>query len=153
MKSNTLDDKQEIEKWKKEDDYKEIKMGNMEATMRKMDRKEAGLKLDLSKLESENVQYQRRINEMNSMLTSLLIQLTKIKDEHMSMKQSFTELTKENELLKDKNGIDLGQLTPRPNWKGLANQYKINHLETGKFRKLEYFGGKLYLAKWPNQGT
>jgi hypothetical protein len=30
-------------------------MGNMEATMRKMDRKEAGLKLDLSKLESENV--------------------------------------------------------------------------------------------------
>lgn len=132
MKTSNIGDKIEIEKLRKEDDFKEIKISNMGETMKGMEAGEMSLKDKLSKMGDENAQYSRRINEMNSMLTSLLIQLTKIKDEHMSMKQKFNVLNKENELLKDKNGIDLGQMTPRPNWKGLTSQYKINYIETGK---------------------
>jgi hypothetical protein len=44
---------------------------------------------------------------MNSMVTNILIQLTKIKDEHVSIQKKYTSLQKENETLKDKHGIDL----------------------------------------------
>lgn len=86
MKTSNIGDKIEIEKLRKEDDFKEIKISNMGETMKGMEAGEMSLKDKLSKMGDENAQYSRRINEMNSMLTSLLIQLTKIKDEHMSMK-------------------------------------------------------------------
>jgi hypothetical protein len=54
--------------------------------MKDMELGETNMKEKLNSLRNENSGYTKRISEMNSMLTSLLIQLTKIKDEHVSMK-------------------------------------------------------------------
>ena len=48
----------------------------------------------------------------------------------MSIQKKFSTLQKENETLKDKNGIDLQQLTPRPNWQDLQEQYDMRVVDT-----------------------
>jgi peptidoglycan hydrolase CwlO-like protein len=106
---------------RKGDDKNIIKITNMKSDMLSIEESKESLLKKYREMEAENSENFRKSNYMNSMLTSLVIQLTKIKDEHMQMKDNFAKLNKENEFLKDKHGIDLGQLTPRPNWKGLSD--------------------------------
>lgn len=73
MKSGTIEDKVEIEKLRKEDDFKEIKISNMQDTMKHLEKDELSMKEKLSQLKNENAGYNKRISEMNSLLTSLLI--------------------------------------------------------------------------------
>lgn len=73
MKSGTIEDKVEIEKLRKEDDFKEIKISNMQDTMKHLEKDDLSMKEKLSQLKNENAGYNKRISEMNSLLTSLLI--------------------------------------------------------------------------------
>lgn len=123
---------------RKGDDKNIIKITNMKSDMLSIEESKESLLKKYREMEAENSENFRKSNYMNSMLTSLVIQLTKIKDEHMQMKDNFAKLNKENEFLKDKHGIDLGQLTPRPNWKGLSDQYNVNIIDTGIFFKINF---------------
>lgn len=118
----------------KEDNFKDTQIYNMNQSIKEMDKEAAEYKTKIVGMEKDSRNYGRRLNEMNSIIRSILLKLEKIKDEHLSMRSELEGLREENEFLKDRHGIDLAQLTPRPNWEGLKEQYSIKDIneEDGK---------------------
>lgn len=58
----------------------------------------------------------------------MILSLKKIKENYDGNQRRIETLMKENEMLKDKSGIDLTQLTPRPQWKPLLERYNLSSL-------------------------
>ena len=73
-----------------------------------------------------NDAYRRRVGNMTNMVQNILVQLHKVKDEHLQMKKTMSKLEEENEYYKDRNGVDIGHMTPRPEWGELKEKYPFN---------------------------
>lgn len=114
--------------------------------MKEMDKEISDYKHRQSELEGQCTRYNLRVNEMNSIIRSILIKLQKIKDEHLSMKLDLEQFQKENEFLKDRHGIDLAELTPRPNWDGLKEKYNLKEIneEEGEIACFYFFFPKIF---------
>lgn len=80
-------------------------------------------RLEIMNLKDLNEQYHLRSENNKALIQRILLQLYKIKDEHISLRRTVIDLNKENEYYKDKGGIDLDHLTPRPDWSRLSTTY------------------------------
>ena len=101
---------------------------------------------EMRNITETNTVYERQFSGMNATLSTILVYLHKIKSEHVSMKQEFSRMKTENEFLTEKNGLDLAQLTPRPNWEELKYTYGVDEIDTGK--KCSIFMNQLKKIIW-----
>ena len=139
LKEKGVLDNELIDVLKSDDSSKEYKIVKMEERFKVMEKENIALKEKTRAMDSANSMYERRMGEVETILRNILVHLHKIKDEHTSMETELDTLRKENELLKDRNGLDLGQLTPRPNWKGLKETYDIQMIDTGEWGESSSF--------------
>ena len=73
-----------------------------------------------------NEKMKEKLEELLSVVKSLLVQMHKINIEHSALKKEHTESLKLVNMLQDNSGFDIGQMTPRPDWDRLKKQYKID---------------------------
>ena len=132
QKKKEFDNRLEIQGLRKVEFVKEIEVENLNEHITKIEEHNKEFKTAVKDLDQKNVIYENRVNEMNSILSTILVQLNKLKAEQISLKKELENTKQENEFLKDKHGIDLSDLTPRPNWRDLQDRYGLVEKETGK---------------------
>ena len=110
----------------RDDRTKEDKFEKQKQVFKEQAEKFLELKKGSIGLEEQNEAYRRRVGNMTNMVQNILVQLHKVKDEHLQMKKTMSKLEEENEYYKDRNGVDIGHMTPRPEWADLKDKYPFS---------------------------
>ena len=111
---------------------KDLKIKKLETYIKDLEIEKHHNRKDTIELDMKYFKTEQKLTDLSSTLQNVLIQLHKIKDEHLSLKKDLVRVEKENEFYKDKNGIDLNELTPRPDWNRMKLKYPVEDLYSGE---------------------